>query len=560
MAPDLFIHCGIAAIDSAIRSGGNMSLTHRLTILFLAMLAFVVVGFSSTLFFVAKYHLLRQASQQVAAASNVVSLVAETGPDGVEWEKGVTQSNLDPLLFEGRIAWLVIDQSGVVIEPSEMTTDNSQLNQRLPGIPKSSAPVTFESDHRSWLAIRKCISAANAASETAPLGAKSAPEPDEEKLFSPALSIVVAMEITRVYATLRMLESVLLILSLAIWITTLLLSRIVCQRALLPLRKMAQSAADIDADNLASQRLPPIASKDELATLKTSFNDLLDRLQISFERQRRFVGDASHQLRTPLTAILGQIEVAMRRDRNVTEYRETLATVHQRAMHLNKIVESLLFLAQTDSDAGQPKVESIDLTTWLPDYLSSWSGHERYESIRFESQVAGDCLVDAQPVMLAESLNVLIDNACKYSSLNSLVTVRLCRAGCLPHSARRLGLLDNSKVRPASLSSFEIDDNLLGFVSIFKTISICRTSYGAILSVSFRSTGNDPKPSDLNAQARSKSGFRIVRSWTPLSNQAMIQAMIFFWEFDHPDIKESVISRINFERWAIGVPDKRLDK
>ena len=80
---------------------------------------------------------------------------------------------------------------------------------------------------------------------------------------------------------------------------------------------MAQSAANIDADNLSNQRLPQLDSNDELATLKTSFNDLLDRLQVSFERQRRFVGDASHQLRTPLTAILGQIEVTLRRDRQV---------------------------------------------------------------------------------------------------------------------------------------------------------------------------------------------------------------------------------------------------
>ena len=409
-----------------------MSLTNRLTILFLAMLAVVVGGFSSTLYFLARYHLRQQASQQLAAASNVIGLVAETGPDGVEWEKGVTKSNLDPLLFEGRIAWVVVDQTGAVIEQSDTTADNVQLNHRLLSLPIASTPVAFETGQRSWLAIRKSISSTTAVDGPASNEAKSASDPGEEKLFFPTLSIVAAMEITGVHATLRTLGSVLLILSLAIWFTTLLLSRIVCQRALLPLRKMAQSAADIDAENLANQRLPPIDSKDELATLKTSFNDLLDRLQISFERQRRFVGDASHQLRTPLTAILGQIEVAMRRDRNVTEYQETLSTVHQRAIHLNKIVESLLFLAQTDSDAGQPKVESINLATWIPQYLSSWSEHKRFDSIRFESQVAGTCMVHSQSVMLAESLNVLIDNACKYSLPNSLVTVRLCHVDGRP--------------------------------------------------------------------------------------------------------------------------------
>ena len=404
-----------------------MSLTNRLTFLFLAMLAVVVGGFSSTLYFLARYHLMQQASQQVAAASNVIGLGAEIGHDAVEWEKGVTQSNLDPLQFAGRIAWIIVDQIGAVMEQSDTIADNLPLNQRLLNIPNSSASVAFDTDQRSWLAIRKYITASTAVKEPASIESKIVTDPGEEKLFVPALSIVAAMEITGVHATLRTLGRVLLILSLSIWFTTLLLSRIVCQRALLPLRKMAQSAADIDAENLANQRLPQVDSKDELATLKNSFNDLLDRLQISFERQRRFVGDASHQLRTPLTAILGQIEVALRRNRSNSEYQETLSTVLQRAIHLNKIVESLLFLAQTDSDASPPRVESIDLSTWLPDYLSSWSGHDRYESIHFESQVDSKCLVDAQPVMLAESLSVLIDNACKYSPPNTLVTVRLCR-------------------------------------------------------------------------------------------------------------------------------------
>ncbi len=404
-----------------------MSLTNRLTFLFLAMLAVVICGFSSSLYFLATYHLMQQASQQVFAASNIISLVAETGPDLVEWEKGVTKSNLDPLQFDGRIAWVIVDPSGAVVEQSDMTADNLHLNKRLLSIFLSSTPVAFDSDQRSWFAIRKSLTATKAVTETASIESKKATEPEEDKLFFPALSIVTAMEISHVYSTLRMLGSVLLILSLAIWFTTLLLCRVICQRALLPLSKMAQSAAAIDADNFANQRLPSIDSNDELATLKNAFNELLDRLQISFERQRRFVGDASHQLRTPLTAILGQIEVAMRRDRNATEYQETLSTVHQRTIHLNKIVESLLFLAQTDYDAAKPMFESIDLMTWLPSYLDSWSEHVRFGSIQFESHVNGECAVSTQPIMLAESLNVLVDNALKFSPENSVVTVQLCR-------------------------------------------------------------------------------------------------------------------------------------
>ena len=409
-----------------------MSLTNRLSVLFLSMLAIVICGFSSTLYLLTSHYLLQQAAQQVAGASNVIGIVAEPGPDGVEWELGVANSNLDSQLFEGRIAWLVVDHMGAAIEQSNAIFQSVELNQRLLDIPKSLTPAAFDSSGRSWIAFRQEVSSPISSGGSKSVEVKRIADHGEVKLFYPALSIVVALDVSGVYSNLRRFGSVLAILSLTIWLTALLLSRVVCHRALLPLRNMAQSAVQIDAENLSNQRLPHIDSKDELAILTTSFNELLDRLQISFERQRTFVGEASHQLRTPLTAILGQIEVAMRRERSIPEYRETLQTVHRRTIHLNKIVESLLFLAQTDSDAATPRIECIELTSWLPNYIESWSGHERFGSIQLESHVDEGCEVRAQSIMLAESLNVLIDNAIKYSPANTTVAIRLCRVDGTP--------------------------------------------------------------------------------------------------------------------------------
>ena len=92
------------------------------------------------------------------------------------------------------------------------------------------------------------------------------------------------------------------------------------------------TAADLD------RRLPLAGSGDELDDLSRAFNGLLDRVGESFERQRRFTGDASHQLRTPLTAMLGQVEVALRHDRDPAEYRRVLESVRGEAQHLRRIV------------------------------------------------------------------------------------------------------------------------------------------------------------------------------------------------------------------------------
>src|SRR4051812_31473429 len=100
---------------------------------------------------------------------------------------------------------------------------------------------------------------------------------------------------------------------------------------------------------------------EELDLLASSFNGLLDRLHQEFERQKRFTGDASHQLRTPLAALLGQLDVARRRERTIDEYRRVLEEVHGEAVRLRQIVEALLFMARAESEAGSPDLERIEL-------------------------------------------------------------------------------------------------------------------------------------------------------------------------------------------------------
>src|SRR5262249_2439460 len=151
-------------------------------------------------------------------------------------------------------------------------------------------------------------------------------------------------------------------------LAALVAGRAVCRRALAPVTRMATTARAMGAVNLG-ERMPVAAVNDEMADLGRSFNGLLDRLQESFERQRQFTGEASHQLRTPLAALLGQTEVALRRDRPPSEYRQTLEAVQQQARHLTQITEALLFLARADAEAAAPAAQPLDLAGWLPEHL-----------------------------------------------------------------------------------------------------------------------------------------------------------------------------------------------
>ena len=157
--------------------------------------------------------------------------------------------------------------------------------------------------------------------------------------------------------------------------------------------------------------------------LERAFNALLGRVEEAFERQRRFTAEASHQLRTPLTALLGQVEVALRRDRDGDEYRRVLGTVQRQADRLRRVVESLLFLARADADAGLPERERVDLGVWLPEYIrTAWSGHPRASDIQVN---ASSAWADVHPVLLGELTNVLVDNACKYSLSGTPITARV---------------------------------------------------------------------------------------------------------------------------------------
>ena len=145
------------------------------------------------------------------------------------------------------------------------------------------------------------------------------------------------------------------------------------------------------------------------------------------QRQKRFTGDASHQLRTPLAALLGNIEIALRRERSPEEYRQALTTAQSKAGHLQRIIESLLYLTRANSEASIPHRERLDLSVWLPLHVATWAEHPRYRDIRVVG-VEGSISMLGHPVLLGEIVNILLDNACQYSPTGSAVTVAISQA------------------------------------------------------------------------------------------------------------------------------------
>jgi signal transduction histidine kinase len=129
-------------------------------------------------------------------------------------------------------------------------------------------------------------------------------------------------------------------------------------RSLRPIEKIRQQAVSIGVD--LSQRVPVPHSHDEVSRLAVTVNQMLDRLQASAQRQQRFIGDASHELRSPLAALRAQVEVALALG-DEADAVGTLERVEAQAVRMTALIEDLLFLARTDEGRQRRSIEPVDL-------------------------------------------------------------------------------------------------------------------------------------------------------------------------------------------------------
>ncbi|MFL5813156.1 MAG: sensor histidine kinase [Bdellovibrionia bacterium] len=204
-------------------------------------------------------------------------------------------------------------------------------------------------------------------------------------------------------------------------------------RALLPLRELIGSTREIVPEKL-SVRVPEPDTGDEVAELSQTLNGLLTRLQLAFESQERFIADASHQLKTPLAVMQGEIELLQQRDPSKEEIRQFLGSAHEEVQHLTKLVQGLLILARV---SALPEASLVKTRVRLDEILLSLL--ERYQSAfrkreikcRFQAAEEGEFEVAGDEDLLRSLFETLLENAIKYSPDGGVVEVKLEAAGNL---------------------------------------------------------------------------------------------------------------------------------
>ena len=204
-------------------------------------------------------------------------------------------------------------------------------------------------------------------------------------------------------------------------------------RILRPIREITRAARRIEVERMDSRiEVPP--SKDEVTELADTFNHMLDRLQTGLRQQQRFVSDASHELRTPVTVILGYSDLLSRWGRENPEVLdEGIESIRSEAEDMQQLIEKLLFLARTDQKRQVLHKEEMELSELVEDIMRKMEMVEKEHEISLSRNDKGRIYAD--PVLMRQMLRIFLDNAVKYTPAGGRISLSSEHEGNCIHLA-----------------------------------------------------------------------------------------------------------------------------
>src|SRR5208282_4417112 len=213
------------------------------------------------------------------------------------------------------------------------------------------------------------------------------------------------------------------------------------RKALSPVDAITRTARNISGSNLGD-RLEKLTTGDELQRLSDTLNEMLARIENAFLRVTQFTADASHELRTPISLIRTEAEIALRKSRGSEEYRTALRHIMLEAERTSSLVEELLSLARADSGRESLHLTPLDLRTAIADAANEWRPLMESRNLQF-TQAITDCPLPVQADRRAVQrlLAIFLDNAVKYTPPPGVVELRLAaRHGNAVISVRDTGI------------------------------------------------------------------------------------------------------------------------
>jgi signal transduction histidine kinase len=248
-----------------------------------------------------------------------------------------------------------------------------------------------------------------------PRMADSEKRKDDQPAEMPLVTLVVARDISVIQHNLQFLRWLLLISSASIITLSFVVGDFIVRRGLIPLNMFAGEIAAIKENNLTS-RITTKSFPAEIQPIKDRLNDMLMRLEASFNRERRFTSDVAHELRTPLAGISSTIEVALTRIREQQEYQAALSDCLTIARQMQTMINNLLVLSRIDTNQATFRSDTIRPAEIIDSCWRLLSHRALERNVTFENRLAAEITCNSDSDGLSMVISNLLDNAVEYTN------------------------------------------------------------------------------------------------------------------------------------------------
>jgi len=385
------------------------SLRFKLTLWYVLILGILLISFSGFLYFTLSKSLYRDVDEKLRSlaeliASESASPLSKFGFGNVD-QALETSWNLRPI---GKFIQ-VLDQSGNIGRKSD-NLRNVQLPISLNALKNATkGSITFET---------------NRSIGNTPLRIITFPVIENDHVTK---IVQIASSLEEVEDALSTLFLILIIAVPLALMIAILGGQFLAHKALKPVDNITQTARMITSQNL-NQRIAPLKVKDEISRLIETFNEMISRLDQSFRQVKQFSSDASHELKTPLTILKGEVEVTLRKERSLQEYQQTLKSNLEEINRMSQIVEDLLLLSRADVEEIGLNKEDINLSEIFNEVVIQMDVLATSKRLRlFASNHHQDIHMFGDALRIRELFINLIENGIKYTEQGGAIRVTLSK-------------------------------------------------------------------------------------------------------------------------------------
>lgn len=239
------------------------------------------------------------------------------------------------------------------------------------------------------------------------------------------LRLTVFTPMNKFYESINQLQTVMMLVVPASIFFSGLIGLFIARRALSPVKTITDTVSAITTENL-ELRVPRPKSNDELGQLVDTFNDMINRLDNTFKIQKRFIADASHDIRTPLTIIQMELELLLNRDTVSQSTKAVIDKCYKETISLSQLAENLMLLARADSNQLKLDKQLFRLDELLIDTVSSFNKLAQSKHINFQIDIGNEEIkYYGDENLIKRALNNLLDNAIKFSDDDSIINCKL---------------------------------------------------------------------------------------------------------------------------------------